>query len=76
MKKPNDPRWPLVKRIVTFSDGKRIRDVKIVDLCQKVDNQVKLNRGLPSNPRKMTTSLMEQYNSQLVQGVRAESALL
>ena len=51
-------------------------DVKIVNLCQKVDDQVKLHGGVPNNPRKVKTSVIEQYNTQLVHGVRAQSALL
>ena len=31
LKHPRDPRWKEVKRIVTYSDGKMIRDVKIID---------------------------------------------
>ena len=51
-------------------------DVKIVDLCQKVDDQVKLHGSLPNNPRKVTTSLTEQYNTHLIHKVRDGSDLL
>ena len=30
LKHPRDPRWKSVKRIVTYSDGKMIRDVKLI----------------------------------------------